>query len=78
MWQQHTRPVEVRRGGQYVSTTPCCEAEAKIPVARLLHGQATPKRCDGCQRLWHVRVAVDEVGAHFAYWRRLERQRSPV
>lgn len=78
MWRQHTRPVQLRQGEQYVSMTPCCDVEVAIRVTRLLHGQATSKRCDGCEKLWHVRVAVDEGGAHFAYWRRLERQPSPA
>ncbi|MGH8902026.1 MAG: hypothetical protein ACRDYA_10170 [Egibacteraceae bacterium] len=72
-WRQYTRPAWLCQG-PYISAAPCCDFDAAISVARLSDGQATTRRCDGCQRLWHVRLATDEVGEHFAYWRRQERQ----
>jgi len=72
-WRQYTRPARLHQG-QYISAAPCCELEVTINVGRLRDGQPTSKRCDYCQKLWYVRLATDEVGEHFAYWRRQERQ----
>lgn len=76
VWQQHTRPARLHQDGWYSSPTPCCGREVDISLTRLRHGHSAVRRCADCQRLWHVRFATDDVGEHFAYWRRQDRPRA--
>lgn len=71
-WRQYTRPARFRAEQGYTSATPCCDTEVLARSAG--QGGARTRRCPSCGDLWTVSFAVDDVGEHFAYWRRYERQ----